>query len=52
MAILGLRAIRVWSFRQAADTFLVTAATIASWTKRVDEEGPDALLQLRLEIGM
>ncbi|MCH7750701.1 MAG: hypothetical protein IH898_00890 [Planctomycetes bacterium] len=31
---------------QAADTFLLTAPTIASWMERVDEEGPDALVQL------
>ncbi len=47
LAILELRAARGWSNQQAAQTFLVTAATIASWTKRVDEEGPDALVQLR-----
>ena len=27
--------------------FHVTAATIASWVKRVDEQGPDALVQIR-----
>ena len=47
MAILELRAARGWSRAQTADAFLVTAATIASWIKRVDEEGPDALVQLR-----
>ena len=47
MSILELRAARGWSLQQTADTFLVTAATIASWMKRVDEEGPDALVQLR-----
>ncbi len=47
MAILELRAARGWTLQQAADTFLLTAATIASWMKRVDEEGPDSLLQLR-----
>ena len=47
MAILELRAARRWSRQQTADVFLVTAATIASWMKRVDEEGPDALVQLR-----
>ena len=25
---------------------LVTAATVASWLKRIDEDGPDALVQL------
>jgi transposase InsO family protein len=47
MAILELRAARGWSLKQTADTFLVTPATIAVWVKRIDENGPDALLQLR-----
>ena len=47
MAILELRAARGWSREQTADAFLATAATIASWIKRLDEEGPDALVQLR-----
>ena len=47
MSILELRSARGWSLQQTADTFLVAAATIASWTKRLDEEGPDALIQLR-----
>ena len=47
LSILELRAARGWSKQQLADTFLVTAATIASWMKRVDEEGPNALVQLQ-----
>ena len=47
MAILELRAARGWSLQQTADTFRLTAPTVASWMKRVDEEGPDALVQLR-----
>ena len=47
MAILELRAAQGWSSRQTAKSFLVTDATIASWLKRIDEEGPDALVQLR-----
>ena len=46
MAILELRAARSWSLQQTADALLLTAATIASWMKRVDEQGPDALVQL------
>ena len=46
MAILELRAARGWSLKQTADTFFVTPATIAAWVKRIDENGPDALLQL------
>jgi transposase InsO family protein len=44
LAILELRAARGWSLAQTAKVFQVTAATIASWAKRLDEEGPDALL--------
>ena len=47
MAILELRAARGWSLEQTARRFLVTAATIAAWMKKLDEEGPDALVQLR-----
>ena len=39
MAILGLRAARAWSLEQAARTFLVTADTIRSWVRRIDEAG-------------
>jgi len=47
MAILEVRAARDWSRQQTAAAFLVTAATITCWMKRLDEEGPDALVQLR-----
>ncbi|MGB5534429.1 MAG: DDE-type integrase/transposase/recombinase, partial [Thiogranum sp.] len=47
MAILELRAARGWSLKQTADTFLVTPATIAAWVKRIDDQGANALLQLR-----
>jgi hypothetical protein len=33
--------------QQTANAFLVTVATISSWMKRVDEQGPNALVQLR-----
>ena len=46
MAILELKASRGWSLEQTGRVFLLTAATIASWMKRVDAEGPDALVQL------
>ena len=46
MAILQLKAARNWSQEQTARTFLVTADTIRSWLRRVDEQGPDALVQL------
>jgi hypothetical protein len=35
MAILEVRAARGWSLPQTADVFLVTAATISSWRKRL-----------------
>jgi hypothetical protein len=47
LTILELRAARGWSQGQAADHMLVTPATIASWTSRLDEEGPAALVQMR-----
>jgi transposase InsO family protein len=46
LAILELRAARSWSLAQTARTFLVTPLTIASWTARLDEDGPDALVRL------
>ena len=35
-----------WSLEHTANVFQVTAATVASWMKRIDEDGPDALVQL------
>ncbi len=46
LAILEIKAARGWSLEQTAKTFLVTPATIASWMKRLDEQGPEALVQL------
>jgi Tfp pilus assembly protein PilX len=46
MAILELRAARGWSVQQTADAFRVTATTITSWMRRLDEEGADALGQI------
>jgi transposase InsO family protein len=46
MAILALRSARRWSARRTARAFLLTAPTIASWMRRLDEEGPDALVRL------
>ncbi len=39
MAILQVRAARNWSQEQTARAFLVTADTIGSWLRRVDEQG-------------
>ena len=47
MAILELRASRGWSVEQTADIFLITPATVTSWLKRIDDQGTNALLQLR-----
>src|SRR5258706_10091991 len=47
LAILELRAARGWSQAQTARRLLVTPLTIASWTQRLDDEGPAALVQLR-----
>ena len=50
LAILELKAARRWSLEQTARVFHVMAATIASWTKRVDEEGSDALVKMRVPV--
>src|SRR5881628_1834981 len=42
-----LRAARAWSLAKTAEHFLVTIATIASWTGRLNEEGADALVRMR-----
>jgi len=46
LAILELRAARGWSLAQASRRMLVTPLTISSWTQRLDDEGPDALVRL------
>ncbi len=46
MAILELRAARSWSLQQTANAFHLTAATVSTWMHRLDESGPDALVQL------
>ena len=45
LAILTLRAAAGWSAAETARRFFVTAATIASWMKRLDEQGPEALVR-------
>jgi transposase-like protein len=45
LAILELRALRGWSARQAADQFFLSPTTVSAWTRRLDERGPDALVQ-------
>ncbi|HEV2947765.1 MAG TPA: DDE-type integrase/transposase/recombinase, partial [Gemmataceae bacterium] len=46
LAILELKAARGWSLEQTAKTFFVCPKTIASWIKRLDEDGAAALVQL------
>ena len=50
LAILELNAARGWSQEQTARVFQVTASTIASWLGRLDEEGPNALVQTRTPV--
>ena len=45
LRILTLKAARGWSKAQVAERFHLRRATIVEWTKRVDEEGEDALVQ-------
>jgi hypothetical protein len=47
MAILQFKAVCGWSLEQTSQEFLVTTDAIRSWLRRVDEEGPNALVQLR-----
>lgn len=46
LAILELRAARGWSQQKTAKAFHISLPTIATWMKRVNESGPNALLQL------
>jgi transposase InsO family protein len=46
LAILELKAARGWSLAQTARTFLLEPATVASWIKRVDDQGKDTLVQV------
>ena len=45
MAILEMRAVCGWSLDQTAGTFPVTPSTISHWMRRLDEQGPAALVQ-------
>ena len=46
LRMLKLRTARGWSTAQSARRFLVTEDTIASWLRRVDEEGEYALVRI------
>jgi len=45
LAILELRAARAWSVEQTAERMLVTQTTVTAWMGRLDEKGPNALIQ-------
>ncbi|MBX3413911.1 MAG: DDE-type integrase/transposase/recombinase [Pirellulales bacterium] len=46
MRILELKAAEGWSLEQTAQVFQVSSHTVSQWLRRVDEEGPGALVQL------
>jgi putative transposase len=46
LRILQHKAARGWNNEQAARAFLVTSETLSSWMRRLDEEGPDALVRM------
>src|SRR5439155_2795964 len=50
LAILELKAARGWSLEQTAKAFFVCPKTIASWMKRLDEDGTAALIQLPVPV--
>ena len=50
MSIIELRAARGWSVAETARVFLVKPATIASWWKRVDEEGESPFVQTQTPV--
>lgn len=46
MSVLELRAARGWSVNKTAEAFLVVPATLSEWMRRVEEKGPEALVQM------
>src|SRR6516164_60586 len=50
LEILEVRAARGWSLQQTAEAFLVCSKTIASWMTRLEESGPQTLVQLRTPV--
>ncbi len=50
MAISELKAVGGRSLEQTARVFHVTAPTVAFWLGRLDEESPDALVQMRVPV--
>ena len=45
-----LRAAHGWSQAQTAARFLSSAPTISHWNERLDEDGPDALVQVPVPV--
>jgi transposase InsO family protein len=50
LAVLALRAARCWTAAETARHFLLSAATIAAWMKRLDDDGPDALVRVPVPV--
>jgi len=50
LCIFELRTARGWSQAQTWDRMQVTPASVAAWTKRLDEEGPDSLVQMPVPV--
>jgi len=50
LAILELKAARGWSLEQTAKRFFVCPKTVATWMKRLDEDGAAALVQLPVPV--
>ena len=46
LAILELQAARGWNKAQTAKTFMIDQDTIYSWTKRTDEQGKHAFIEI------
>lgn len=50
LAILELRAARGWSQGQTAERMQITPATVAAWTRRLDEKGEATLVQIPVPV--
>jgi len=50
MVILQLMAARGWSKAQTGRRFLVIDDTVASWNGRIEEDGPDALVEASVPV--
>ena len=47
MRVLNHKAARGWNLKQASEKFLIDSQTLSSWDKRMDEDGPNALVQIK-----